>query len=74
MNNVFGTYIHGFFDKKEILEAVIDGLCTTKNVAMHRKNLLDQKAFRETQYDLLAAAIREHLDIGYIYRIMGIER
>ena len=61
--NVYGTYIHGFFDRKEILEAV-----TGFEVTM------DYKAFRETQYDLLAEQLRAALDMDYIYEIMGIKR
>ena len=31
---------------------------------------IDDRAFRETQYDLVAAALRKHLDIEHIYRII----
>ena len=61
--NVYGTYVHGFFDRKEILEAVTGAT-----------GIMDYKAFKETQYDLLAETLRENLDMDYIYKIMGIKR
>ena len=30
--------------------------------------------FKESQYDLLAKTLREHLDMKKIYKIMGLER
>ncbi|MBO7386737.1 MAG: cobyric acid synthase, partial [Lachnospiraceae bacterium] len=61
--NVYGTYVHGFFDRKEVLEAVTGF-----------EDTMDYGAFRETQYDLLAKVLRESLDMDYIYEIMGIKR
>ena len=61
--NVYGTYVHGFFDRKEVLEAVTGF-----------EDTMDYEAFRETQYDLLAKVLRESLDMDYIYEIMGIKR
>ena len=31
---------------------------------------VDFQAFKETQYDILAAALREHLDMKKIYEIL----
>ena len=32
---------------------------------------MDTAAFKESQYDLLAASMREHMDMEAIYRILG---
>ena len=61
--NVYGTYVHGFFDKKEILE------CVTGREVDSAKDFRD---FKETQYDILEKGLRESLDLKYIYEIMGI--
>ena len=33
----------------------------------------DMKAFKETQYDILAAELRKHLDMDAIYNILSIK-
>ena len=39
----------------------------TKTVAF------DMEAFKETQYDILAAELRKHLDMDAIYNILSIK-
>ena len=63
--NVYGTYVHGFFDKKEIMETV------TGKKADEAKDFME---FKQTQYDILEKGLRESLDMKYIYEIMGIKR
>ena len=35
---------------------------------------VDLKAFKESQYDLLADTLRKHLDMKEIYQIMGMQK
>ncbi len=35
---------------------------------------VDLKAFKESQYDLLADTLRKHLDMKAIYQIMGMQK
>ena len=35
---------------------------------------VDLKAFKESQYDLLADILRKHLDMKAIYQIMGMQK
>lgn len=68
--NVYGTYVHGFFDSPGIGEAVVRGLAERKGIDMGEMATMDFAAYKETQYDLLAAGLREHLDMDAIYRIL----
>lgn len=68
--NVYGTYIHGIFDKKGVAEQVVLALARRKGINLGDIRAVDFAAFKETQYDLLAAGLREHLDMKKIYEIL----
>jgi adenosylcobyric acid synthase len=67
--NVYGSYLHGFFDAPGCREAVIKGLCAKKGIRPDMRPF-DLKAYKERQYDLLAEAVRSHLDMKMIYKIL----
>lgn len=67
--NVYGSYLHGFFDSAVCRDAVYSALCEKKGVSPVVK-AFDLKAYKETQYDLLAEGIRENLDMKRIYQIL----
>lgn len=60
-NNCWGTYIHGILDN----DAVINDLLSTHAVSTPAS--FNYHTFKEEQYDKLAAHLREHLDLHYIY-------
>lgn len=68
--NVCGTYIHGVFDKKEVVDALICLLGQKKGVDVSEMKGMDFVAFKETQYDILASELRKHLDMKKIYQIL----
>lgn len=68
--NVYGTYVHGIFDKEEVAKSVVRALGRKKGIDTQDITGVDFQAFKETQYDLLAAGLREHLDMKRIYRIL----
>ena len=68
--NVYGTYVHGIFDKEEAAKAVISSLGRKKGIDTDEITGVDFRAFKETQYDLLAKGLRESLDMDMIYRIL----
>ena len=70
--NVYGTYVHGVFDEKGIANALANALAARKGVSLSGAEAFDYAAFKETQYDKLAATLREYLDMERIYEIMGI--
>jgi len=68
--NVFGTYLHGFFDSAECRDGLIKALCSKKGITMDEIASFDYTAYKERQYDLLADAVRGNLDMELIYRIL----
>jgi adenosylcobyric acid synthase len=68
--NIFGTYVHGVFDREEVAEAIIRVLGEKKGIDVSEMAGIDFAAFKETQYDILAAELRKHLDMEKIYRIL----
>lgn len=64
--NVYGSYLHGFFDSAECRTALLRGL--TGNSANGKA--FDYESYKQKQYDLLADAVRANLDMEFIYRIL----
>lgn len=69
-NNICGTYIHGFFDSEEISGRLIEALLHRKGYTAASVTGVDINAYKEAQYDRLADAIRKHLDMNAVYRIL----
>ena len=69
--NVCGTYVHGVFDREDVAEAVVRVLGEKKGIDVSQMTGIDFAAFKETQYDILAAELRKHLDMKKIYDILG---
>ena len=68
--NVYGSYVHGIFDKEEVAKKVIEGLGEEKGIDVSHMTGVDFAQFKETQYDKLAQGLREHLDMKKIYEIL----
>lgn len=66
-NKTFGTYMHGFFDNKRTIEYILSQVDDYKP---GEKEQFDYTAFKETQYDKLAAHIRANIDLEYIYKTL----
>ncbi|WP_237706479.1 cobyric acid synthase [Treponema sp. JC4] len=74
-SNVLGTYIHGFFDQGDIALSFVRALAERKGIKFGVENgsrTVDFKAFKESQYDLLADTLRKSLDMKSIYKIIGL--
>ncbi len=69
--NVYGTYVHGIFDRDEVAAGIIESLAEKKGIRPGRQRGMDLVQFKERQYDLLAKGLREHMDMEAVYRIMG---
>ena len=70
---VYGTYIHGIFDAPGIADAVLGALCRKKGLSPTILTSFDPTAYKERQYDLLAQAVRDNLDMDLVYRILNRE-
>lgn len=68
--NVYGSYIHGLFDKGEIARKLVKALADKKGIVMEEGEFEDYKTFKEKQYDKLADTLREYLNMEEIYGIL----
>ncbi len=68
---VYGSYVHGFFDGEGVVGALTAALARRRGITLRTTHGQSLEAHRERQFDLLAASLREHLDLEYIYRVMG---
>lgn len=68
--NVYGTYVHGIFDKEDVTKGIIHAIAKLKGIDDSQITGVDYQEFKETQYDILADGLREHLDMGKIYQIL----
>lgn len=65
-DKVMGSYIHGILDNPE----VTDSLLAPYSEAV-RNETFDYAAYKEQQYDALAAMLRHYVDIDKIYKILS---
>ena len=66
--NVYGSYVHGIFD--DIAEIIVSALYREKGLTYEPDTRIDRHSYKETQYDKLAAAVRESIDMKRIYEII----
>ena len=85
-DHCMGTYIHGFLDNVPVIEHLLrnhgDG-SHDRSEARYQANRprdieraqepRDLQAFRDEQYDKLAAHVRQYVDVDRIYRILADE-
>ena len=72
--NVFGTYLHGLFDSGELTQALVKLLCARKGISPRETRPTSMAEYRQAQFDLLADGVRKALDMGAVYRVMGIKK
>ena len=65
----FGTYLHGLFDSDDFTRALVNGLRERKGLAP-LDSTFHYAQYKSQQFDLLADAMRQHIDIEKIYTIM----
>lgn len=68
--NVYGTYLHGFFDYKEIAIHFIKAVARHKGITFDVSKSLSYQKYKEQQYDKLADGLRMSLDMEKIYQIL----
>jgi adenosylcobyric acid synthase len=68
--HVYGTYLHGIFDEEGICKEIIGTLCKRKGIDLEEIYEFDYKQYKEEQYDKLADAVRNALDMKKVYQIM----
>ena len=74
--NVFGTYLHGIFDTAPVQEAFFGVLRRSSGrdlggqTMFFTKSFVDNRTFKELQYDKLAQTLRASLDMKAVYEIL----
>ncbi|MCL5498525.1 cobyric acid synthase [Escherichia coli] len=66
---VSGTYLHGLFDSNDFTRTLINTLRVRKGLPP-LDSTVDYAHYKGQQFDLLADAMRRHIDIERIYQIM----
>ena len=68
--NAAGSYVHGLFDSVEMQKALLRLLCQKKGLPEEAVSWIDEKVYKEQQYDKLAEGLRENMDMAKIYQIL----
>ena len=68
--NVYGTYVHGIFDRGEMATALVRALAERKGVDMQHAACENYEDFKETQYDKLADTLSAYLNMEEIYGML----
>lgn len=73
-DRVLGTYLHGIFEDSQFLLTLLLLLCEDRELSpeiLYASDLAPSyQAYKESQYDMLADAVRRHLDMERIYEII----
>ena len=68
--NVYGSYVHGIFDKSDIASAIVEELAKKKGIQIENGLFEDYQSFKEKQYDKLADTLRQYLNMEEIYGML----
>ncbi len=68
--NVYGSYLHGFFDNTSCRSAVLSSVCKAKGIDFSELSSFDYASYKKEQYDKLADSVRKNLDMELIYKIL----
>ena len=71
--SVYGSYIHGIFDAPGVADEIRKALCRQRGISVQTLESDDPAAYKQRQYDILAQAVREGLDMELVYRILNRE-
>ncbi|MDR7433607.1 MAG: cobyric acid synthase [Armatimonadota bacterium] len=68
---VWGTYLHGLFENPPLRQALISWVASRKGL---RLDLLreGEPAMLETSFERLAEAVWRHLDVVWLFRVLGL--
>lgn len=69
--NIYGTYIHGIFDRSDISSEIINSLMTSKGVEISHEDIIDMDKYKEKQYEILAAKLEKAVDVDKLLEILG---
>lgn len=68
--NIYGSYVHGLFDEKNIAGTIIQTLAHKKGIKIELGKCESYAAFKEHQYDKLADTLRSYMNMEEIYGML----
>jgi len=68
--NIYGSYVHGLFDRGNIADIMVQALAEKKGITMEEGVSEDYQSFKEKQYDKLADTLRRSLNMEEIYGML----
>lgn len=68
--NVYGSYVHGIFDAPEVAKQIVAAILQEKGYDAEGVKAFQMKEYKEKQYDALADAVRNSLDMEKVYEIV----
>lgn len=69
-NNVYGSYIHGIFDKDSVSKGIAKALLQKKGLTFKNIADFDMEKYKISQYDILAYEVRKAINMDYIYSLL----
>ena len=69
--NVYGTYIHGIFDRSEISTEIINSLMKSKGIEISHKDVIDMDKYKKKQYEILAENLEKAIDVDKLLAVLG---
>ncbi len=70
--NVAGSYIHGLFDSLPFTRTLLDALREHKGLSPLERPEIAYQVYKQGEFDKLAQAMRDSVDIDRIYHIMQV--
>ena len=72
LGSVYGTYVHGIFDRAEVLKTVLLALAERRGITISLDGIEDYRSLKEREYDSLAQTLRDNMDMKLVYEILGL--
>lgn len=69
--NIYGTYIHGIFDRSVISSEIIKSLMKNKGIDISHTDVIDMDKYKEKQYEILAENLEKAIDVDKLLKILG---
>ena len=70
--NIYGTYVHGLFDRGRLAATIIERISEVRGKNIDVTKFKDRNVYREEEYDRLADTLRQSLDMDAIYKMAGL--
>lgn len=69
--NVYGCYIHGIFDEKEVAQGILSTLLEKKGLDPLLVHVQERDEYKNEQYNKLAETVRNNIDMKSVYQILN---